>query len=526
MLPAASIRSVQIELRFLPLQPDYIRQTFERLGQLGYNTVYLQYEDTFPFRRHRTLRGSFTYSRAQVRQINQWAKDNGLQIIPLTYSFSHSDQLLQRPQYADLAESDAKASLCLTHPRSIDLMAELAEDVLELHPESKFIHIGGDEIQQLIACPRCTTAMCQHGRSGVLVNFLNKVARRFRQLGVRPAIWSDMLIRYPQAIDNLSRDLLIFYWDYWSHGERQPFLTIGGGFSDMFILDKKAITGDLAVMTHFPLTRPLEELPQGLATVYRDYWKLDRKQTSAKSFPYLQFFTDHRFDVIGSALPYVELGSILPNVQEKWSHLTHAVKRIHETGAAGGTLCHWAPFWPPLETLWLGITAFSEGLQHNHRAMAPEKILPRYTTLTLGQDAPDFANAVWNASRRFELGDIFNPTWQIVPPEKKIQWHRDAGMVAREHATVNKLSARLPGHQKCFRKYAVKQAHARLFEVLSQEMKLKLKYEKRLLKELPIQTSLRKKMRALRPELQKVWSVYYVPSAVKKLTELRLDPYC
>lgn len=526
MLPAASIRSVQIELRFIPLQPDYIRQTFERLGKLGYNTVYLQYEDTFPFRKHRALRGRFTYSRQQVRQIDQWAKQNGLQVIPLTYSFTHSDNLLARPQYAHLAETNAKVNLCLTDPRSVDLMVELAEEVLELHPNAKFIHIGGDEIPQLIACPRCTTAMFKHGRSGLLVNFLNAVARRFRKLGVRPAIWSDTLIRHPQAIDDLSRDCLIFYWDYWSHGERQPFFTIGGGFSDMFILDKKAITGDLAVMTHFPLARTLEELPQGLEKIYRNYWKLDRKQTSAQSFPYLKFFTDHRFDVIGSFLPYVELGSILPNVREKWPHLTHAIKRIHETGAAGGTLCHWAPFWPPIETLWLGITAFSEGLQHGPRAMSPEKILPRYTELVLGQDAPDFAQAVFNASRRFEFGDIFNPSWQIVPLEKKIQWHHDAVMVDKELATVNQLRTELPARKKCFHKYAAKHPHARIFAVLAEEMALKLDYEKCFLQNRPVTTRLRNKMRALRPVLQKAWSTYYVPSAVKKLTELRLDPYC
>lgn len=524
MLPPSSIRSVQLELRFLPLQPTYIQLALDRIAKLGYNTVYIQYEDTFPYRRHPTLRGSFTYTRQQVREINQRAKDNGLQIIPLAYPFTHSDRLLERAAYAHLAETNSKSSLCLTDPRSVELLGELAEEVLELHPESKFIHIGGDEIAQMIGCPSCASAMWKHGRSGVLVNFLNEVARRFRTLGVRPGIWSDTLIRHPQAIDDLSRDLLIFYWDYWSYDERQPFFTIGGGFSDMFVLDKKAIQGDLSVMTHFPLIRTMEELPVGLEKIYGDYWQIDSKQTSAKSFPYLKFFTDHHFDVVASVLPYVELGSILPNIHEKWSHLTYAAKRVHETGAAGGMCCHWAPFWAPLETLWLGLTSFSEGLQHGHSAMTPERIFPRYTELIFGARRQDFAKAVFEVARRFELGDVLTPFWRELPPEQKIQWHRNAGLVRKEKAVVDNLRAKLPAHQKTFRKYAASNPHAQLFDVLAQEMSLKLDWEKCLLEKGLIGVDLRQKLKGLRPVLQKTWSDYYVPEAVKKLTELRLDP--
>lgn len=525
MLPPSSIRAAQLELALLPLQPAYIRQTLQRLAQIGYNAVHIHYGDTFPYRRHRALRGDFTYTRQELREINDCAKDNDLQIIPLTHSFTHSDQLLRHEPYAQLAETSAKGNLCLTHPGSVDLLAELAEEALELHPECKFIHIGGDEIPQLIACPRCATAMWKHGRSGVFVNYLNRLNQRFRKLGVRPAIWSDTLIRHPQAIDDLSRDCLVFYWDYWSHGDRQPFFTIGGGFGDMFVLDKKAIRGDLSVMTQMPVIRTMEELPQGLEKIYRDYWQIDPKQTSAKSFPYLKFFTDHKFDVVASVLPYVELGSVLPNLSEKWPHLTHAVKRVHEAGAAGAMSCHWTPYWAPLETLWLGLIALSEGLQHNHLAMAQEKILSLYAEFALGQPAPDFAKSVLEVSRRFELGDVLTPFWQVRSPEEKIQWHRDAGLDQKELSNVNSLQASLPAHQKCFRKFAATNSHAQLFEVLAREMSLKLDWEKRLLQKRPVTASLRKQLRALRPELQKVWSTYYVPQAENKLTELRLKPF-
>ena len=514
---------MQMELHTTPLKLGSIQKTFERLNKLGYNTVFLQYSDTFPFRRHKSLRGDFVYSRAQVRKINDMATEHGLNIIPLTHSFSHSDILLNRNKYVHLAESDAKSSLCLSNPESVDLMAELAEELLELHPRAEYIHIGGDEIAQVAACPACVSALWKCGRSGLFVEFLNKVADRFQALGVSPAVWSDMLIRFPESIDDLSRRFLIFYWDYWSSGERQPFLTIGGGFGDMIVLDKSAIQGDFAVMVNFPSIRMLHDVPQGLAKLYRPYWELDKKEKSAKSFPYLKFFTDRKFNVLAAALPYVELGSILPNYEEKWSHLTTAVNRIHETGAAGGNLCHWTPHWPAFETLWLGISIFAEGLKTP--TINRKKVFNDYAQLVIGRPASDFADAVFHVSRRFELGDTLTPFWQVLPLEQKMQWHRDSGLLEQEIKNVKFIAKQIPRHLKVFQKYARDSPHAKLFAVLSEEILLKLDYERCLIKKRPITSALLKRLHLVIKSLRAVLNEYYIPEAVEKVLRLRFEPY-
>jgi len=217
------------------------------------------------------------------------------------------------------------------------------------------------------------------------------------------------------------------------------------------------------------------------------------------------------------------LGSILPNYKEKWSHLTTAAKRIHETGAAGGNLCHWTPHWPAFETLWLGISIFAEGLKTP--TIARKKVFNDYAQLVIGRPAPDFADAVFHVSRRFELGDTLTPFWQVLPLEQKMQWHRDSGLLEQEIKNVKFIAKQIPRHLKVFQKYARDSPHAKLFAVLSEEILIKLDYERCLIKKRPITSALLKRLHLVIKSLRAVLNEYYIPEAVEKVLRLRFEPY-
>lgn len=74
----------------------------------------------------------------------------GLEVIPLVQTFGHLEFVLKNHKYADLREQqDDLGSICPSNPDSLPLIKSIVDQVLELHPGIKMIHLGGDEVWKL-----------------------------------------------------------------------------------------------------------------------------------------------------------------------------------------------------------------------------------------------------------------------------------------------------------------------------------------------------------------------------------------
>lgn len=168
--------------------------------------------------------------------------------------------------------------------------------------------------------PESCTALMKEGFSSMYVDFVNAIAAGLKSEGVRIAIWSDTLIRYPQALEKLDKSIVMFYWDYWAMGEESAFLSIGGGCPDIFVLDRSGLPRDLNKMFRNPVIRNAGELPLNHFERYHNYWRWSPGQKRARSFPYVEFLREFGLDVVSCFLPYTEKGSILSNYAEKLPH--------------------------------------------------------------------------------------------------------------------------------------------------------------------------------------------------------------
>lgn len=65
----------------------------------------------------------------------------------------------------------------------------MVDQVLSLHPNAKYLHIGCDEVYHLGLCPICRFKE----RDALFLNHVYKVAQHVRSHGVIPIIWDDML---------------------------------------------------------------------------------------------------------------------------------------------------------------------------------------------------------------------------------------------------------------------------------------------------------------------------------------------
>lgn len=69
--------------------------------------------------------------------------------------------------------SDMPESICPCHPQSMTVIENLLDQVLSLHKDSSYVHIGCDEVFHLGECEHCQ----QQTRADVFVNHVAKVAK-------------------------------------------------------------------------------------------------------------------------------------------------------------------------------------------------------------------------------------------------------------------------------------------------------------------------------------------------------------
>ena len=93
-----------------------------------------------------TGRWSFgQYSREDLQEISQCARDLGIRIIPEVDVPGHSAFLLQHyPEYT-CSPTEECNEFCLGNPGSMTFIKEILAELMEIFPDSPIIHIGADE---------------------------------------------------------------------------------------------------------------------------------------------------------------------------------------------------------------------------------------------------------------------------------------------------------------------------------------------------------------------------------------------
>jgi hypothetical protein len=415
--------AVHIDLRKYVPRADYLESLFERVEAAGYNAALIAYEERFPYASYPELAGDGALSSAEIAAIDAAAERHGLDVIPVGFQFSHADGILRHDRFRSL-DAGGRA-LDLTRSESVDVLVRTGEEFLDAHPRARILHCGGDEIWAFGATARTSRAVRDRGISGYYVDYVNRLAERFAHRGVRVAIWSDMLIRHPEAIESLDRSVLVFYWDYWGSGDRTPFVSIGGGMPDMALFDRARLEGDARKLFLMSCVRPGSEIPVGHLDRFAHYWELDPARTSAKSFPYARWFSELGFSVVGAILPYPEKSTFLPDYLGKMEHVRAFARRLHEAKAAGFVACLWQPHWPLLATAVPSL--LTTGLIAADPALPTDDVLDKAARQLGVPWTTDTLRAYLGVGRDFEAADTLSPEWTPLSLGERFTWIRETG---------------------------------------------------------------------------------------------------
>lgn len=213
-----------------------VKKWIDLVSDMGYNTLLLYTEDTYevdnqPYFGH--FRGR--YSQKELQQIDDYAADKGMEVIPCIQTLAHLNAIMRWPQYNGI--SDCNDILLAGEEKVYELVDDMFAS-LQKSFRSRIVNIGMDEAA-MVGLGRYLDRHGYQDRSQILVAHLARVAQIAEKYGFSVTMWGDMFFRLAAGghyyVDNVQisdavkekipANVDLIYWDYYStdkkHYDRQ-----------------------------------------------------------------------------------------------------------------------------------------------------------------------------------------------------------------------------------------------------------------------------------------------------------------
>mgnify|MGYP001016553351 FL=1 len=204
-----------IDMNMDQYRGDYLRRWLRELASRGYDAVVWEVENNIAWETCPECCSPDAFSKAEFRDILAECRGLGLEPIPLFQTIGHAEYVLKHAPYAHLKELPERIDqYCPRHPELAPFLRRWIEEYLDVFGEVRIFHLGADEAWSLGACPRCQAYAQAHSLSSLYIDHINALAAPLVARGIAPAIWADMALHYPEALDTLSRDIVLYDWNY------------------------------------------------------------------------------------------------------------------------------------------------------------------------------------------------------------------------------------------------------------------------------------------------------------------------
>ncbi|NLD88266.1 MAG: family 20 glycosylhydrolase, partial [Clostridiales bacterium] len=156
---------------------------------------------------HGTVAGGGLLEKDEVRDLVEYAKSLGFEVIPEVQSFGHVQYITYaHPEIAEIDEDldneihDTRASdqppdvfyyhsYCPMHDKSYEIIYDIIDEIVEVVKPERYVHMGHDEIYQIGLCSRCKNK----NHAELYAKHVNRMYNYLKQKGLKMCIWSDML---------------------------------------------------------------------------------------------------------------------------------------------------------------------------------------------------------------------------------------------------------------------------------------------------------------------------------------------
>jgi hexosaminidase len=224
--PDFAVRGVMLDIsRDRVPTMETILELVDLWAGLKLNQVQLYTEHTFAYTRHRRVwENASPFTGEEIAVLDAACRERCMELVPNQNSFGHLERFLQHSDYRHLAESPEgcvdfwgnrrphPTSLYPGSPEALKFLCGLYDELLP-HFSSRLFHAGMDEVFDL-GQGRSREDCARRGTERVYLDFLLQVYQEVRLRGRRMLFWGDMMLRAPELLPELPRDIIAAVWGY------------------------------------------------------------------------------------------------------------------------------------------------------------------------------------------------------------------------------------------------------------------------------------------------------------------------
>ena len=191
-----------------------LKQIVDLLKVFNYNQFQLYTEHTFRYSKHEAVwKDASPLTPAEIRELDLYCRMNDIELVPNQNSFGHLERWLKLPEYNHLAAmpkggavtpwgtvKKEPTTLNPALPESLEFLAGLYDELLPCFLSNLF-NVGCDETFEI-------------GDPETYLGFLLKVCELVRARGHRPMFWGDIILKHPEMVERLPKDLIALDWGY------------------------------------------------------------------------------------------------------------------------------------------------------------------------------------------------------------------------------------------------------------------------------------------------------------------------
>jgi hexosaminidase len=197
----------------------------EHLADFKINELQLYTEHTFAYRHYKSVWKSWgALTGEEIRKLDTRCRQLGIDLVPNQNSFGHLRYFLEHPRLRKLAEVSRPyeddsggflrrpTTLTPNHPGTLPFLRGLYDELLP-NFSSRFFNVGCDETWDLGRGQ--SKRLCElKGQGRVYMDFLKKIHHEVTPRGRTMMFWGDIILKYPELIKELPRDVIALNWGY------------------------------------------------------------------------------------------------------------------------------------------------------------------------------------------------------------------------------------------------------------------------------------------------------------------------
>ena len=203
---------------------DTIKKVIDLLSSLKYNHLEL-YVEGFSLESTKypqTLKDGNYLTFAEYEELEKYAFEHFIDLTPNENGLGHMQEWLLLDDFKHLSEVDdlfemwgskrTSSTLDVTNPASIEFVKNLYDDFLP-HTKSKYFNMNFDEPFEL-GHGKSKEYVEKVGVGNAFVDYFLKLYEHVKTYGKIPMIWGDVLLKHPDAIKRLPKDVIFIDWGY------------------------------------------------------------------------------------------------------------------------------------------------------------------------------------------------------------------------------------------------------------------------------------------------------------------------